>query len=224
MVRLNIEELRPFLRELHGILTPEELKRATLFRYPKDGDGFILVRGALRLILGRYAGVHPQEIEFDHNSQGKPRLVKSQNDMGLEFNVSFSGSIAIYAFAKGISLGIDVEQRDSKLDFKSVKDRFLDKIDFNFLEGLPELLKRDGFFALWTLREAAAKAEGEGIFFKAVNRPLPLDHWTAVSFFPGAGYSATLVMEQKAEGGSRHVTFWSWSNTAVGLSHGPDLE
>lgn len=217
VVRLNIEELRPFLRELYGILSGDERNRASLYRYPKDGDGFILVRGALRLMLARYLECHPQEIRFNYNSQGKPSLAAPHEKTSLEFNISFSGAIAIFGFSQGIALGIDVEQRDSKLDFKSVKERFLEQHDSHFLEGLPETLRRDGFFALWTLREAAAKAEGEGIFLKATTRPLTMDRWTAFSLFPGAGYSATLVMEQPGE----RVTFWSWSNEAVGLSHGP---
>ena len=202
VVRLNIEELRPFLRELYGILSPDELSRASLYRYPKDGDGFILVRGALRLMLSRYLDCNPQEVRFAYNSQGKPRLAGGLAASGLEFNISFSGAIAIFGFSQGIALGIDVEQRDSKLDFISVKDRFLEQRDSHFLEELPEGIRRDGFFALWTLREAAAKAEGEGIFMKATTRPLSMDKWTAFSLFPGAGYSATLVMEA---GRSRYV-------------------
>ncbi len=218
VVRLNVEELRPFLRELYGILTPEERDRASLYRYPRDGDQFILVRGGLRLMLSRYLGLHPQEIRLAYNSKGKPSLAAGQTESPVEFNVSFSGSIAVYAFSRSITIGIDVEQRDADLDFHRVTDRFLEKTDSVFLESLPEGVRRDSFFALWTLKEAAAKAHGDGIFFRAPVKPVTLQTWTAFTLFPGAGYSATLVM---ASSGDR-VSFWNWSNEAVGLFHGPD--
>ncbi len=218
VVRLNVEDLRPFLRELYGILTPEERDRASLYRYPRDGDQFILVRGGLRLMLSRYLGIHPQEIGLDYHAKGKPSVSPGNGTATIEFNVSFSGSIAVYAFARGIRLGIDVEQRDPELDFVRVKDRFLENADSQFLDSLPELVRRDSFFALWTLKEAAAKADGEGIFLRATQKKLSLDGWTAFTLFPGAGYSATLVM---ASPGDR-VSFWNWSNESMGLSHGPD--
>ncbi len=218
VVRLNVEDLRPFLRELYGILTTEERDRASLYRYPRDGDQFILVRGGLRLLLSRYLGIHPQEIRLDYHAQGKPSVSVGQAPFPLEFNVSFSGSLAVYAFSREIRIGIDVEQRDEQLDFVRVKNRFLERTDSVFLESLPESVRRDSFFALWTLKEAAAKAAGDGIFLRATQKSLSLDRWTAFTLFPGAGYSATLVM---AAPGDR-VSFWNWSNESVGLFHGPE--
>ena len=217
VVRLDVEELRPFLRELFGLLSFDELARASRYRYPKDGDQFILVRGALRLMLGRYLALHPQELAFEYNPQGKPKVGELQNQRGVRFNISFSGNIAVYAFSHDIVVGVDVEQVDATLDFHRVKDRFLNKRDSEFLDSLPETIRQDSFFALWTLHEAKAKAEGEGIFLRAFQTPFSWEQWTACSLFPGVGYSATLVMEKP---GNR-LLFWNWSNEAIGLFHGP---
>ena len=61
---------------------------------------------ALREILGRYLGRPANELQFERNEHGKPRLARAGD--GLEFNLSHSGSLALVAVARR-EVGVDVE-------------------------------------------------------------------------------------------------------------------
>lgn len=61
---------------------------------------------ALREILGRYLGLPANELRFEANRHGKPRLAAPQGE--LAFNLSHSRSLALVAVA-GREVGVDVE-------------------------------------------------------------------------------------------------------------------
>ena len=46
---------------LQNLLAPEEISRADRFRFEKDRQRFVVVRGLLRVILGRYLNLKPKE-------------------------------------------------------------------------------------------------------------------------------------------------------------------
>src|SRR5436190_20707215 len=94
---------------LAKVLSQDERERATRFAVRQDRDRFIAARSILRLILGRYSGRAPSTIEFAYGSAGKPRVASPQSDVTIAFNVSHSGGLAVYAFARNREVGIDVE-------------------------------------------------------------------------------------------------------------------
>ncbi|PYR49149.1 MAG: hypothetical protein DMF89_13555 [Acidobacteria bacterium] len=63
----------------------------------------VLSQDVLRAILGRYSGRAASTIEFAYGSAGKPRMASPQSDMAIAFNVSQSGGLALYAFARNYS-------------------------------------------------------------------------------------------------------------------------
>lgn len=68
-------------------------------------------RWALREILGRYLGLPADELRFETNRHGKPRLASPAG--GPSFNLSHSGSLALVAVA-GREVGVDVERIRTK--------------------------------------------------------------------------------------------------------------
>lgn len=73
-------------------------------------------RRALREILGRYLDLPAEELRFETNRHGKPRLATPAGKPA--FNLSHSGSLALVAVA-GREVGVDVERVRTKrpLDF-----------------------------------------------------------------------------------------------------------
>jgi len=70
----------------HALLSNEEKKRASRFLESQTAKNFILCRGFLRLILGRYLEADPCVLTFEKNENGKPFLANER----LSFNISHS--------------------------------------------------------------------------------------------------------------------------------------
>jgi phosphopantetheinyl transferase len=91
---------------------------------------------------------------------GKPVVVSVGE---LEFNLSHSHELAVYAFSMGRPVGVDVEYVRRELDCLGLARRFFPPQERVRLEAVrPELLTR-AFLACWTRREALLKATGEGL-------------------------------------------------------------
>lgn len=71
----------------------------------------IASRRALREILGRYLGLPANELQFETNRHGKPRLAAPEGE--LAFNLSHSGALALVAVARR-EVGVDVERIRTK--------------------------------------------------------------------------------------------------------------
>src|SRR5437870_7609125 len=58
----------------YATLTPDERTRSARFRFERDRQRFIVARGVLRDLLGRYLQTQPGQISFVYNASGKPDL------------------------------------------------------------------------------------------------------------------------------------------------------
>src|SRR5437016_8048000 len=59
---------------LYATLTPDERTRSARLRFERDQRRFIVARGVLRDLLGRYLQTPPGQISFVYNAFGKPDL------------------------------------------------------------------------------------------------------------------------------------------------------
>jgi 4'-phosphopantetheinyl transferase len=148
------------IEELFSLLSDDEARRAARYRYPRDRRRFIVSRGTLRLLLGRYLGTPPARVCLGYEPGGKPRVPSACE---LEFNLSHSHELAVYAFTLGRRVGVDVEYAQRELDCLGLARRFFSSRERAKLEMVgPERLTR-AFLACWTRREALLKATGEGL-------------------------------------------------------------
>ncbi len=109
--------------DLSWLLAADEKERAKRFAREDDRSRWTRTRGALRLLLARYVDTDPQALRFTLGPQGKPAL--SGGPPALNFNLSHSGDIALYAFALGCAVGIDVERPRPGIDILGVAARAL---------------------------------------------------------------------------------------------------
>src|SRR5205823_2761674 len=92
--RAFLEQPLALIQNLQQFLISEEVTRAQRFYFEKDRNHFIVARGLLRTILGRYLDTDPNQLRFTYNAYGKPALSSPESELGLNFNLSHSHHIA----------------------------------------------------------------------------------------------------------------------------------
>lgn len=167
------EELEHFANSL----SPDEVARANRFHFEKDRNHYIVGRGLLRELLGRYLGQSPSALEFSYGEHGKPALAGTNAACGFSFNLSHSSGLAVYAFSRERSLGIDVEQTRPDFATEDIARRYFSTREVEDLLTLPAQERVQAFFRCWTRKEAYIKARGAGL-------QIPLDSFS-VSLLPG---------------------------------------
>ena len=207
------------LSRLEATLSPDETARANRFALLKDRSHFVAARGILRELLGAYLRSSSVNLQFSYGDHGKPALETKTSRACLQFNLSHSGGLALYAFSLGRRLGIDVEQIRPQLAGEDIARRYFAMRELAELRALPPELRAQGFFLCWTRKEAYIKAQGAGL-------SIPLDSftvsltpgrsaelhtsddalWSLRSFEPSPSHVAALV----GEGKDWRLHHWTW--------------
>jgi 4'-phosphopantetheinyl transferase len=210
-----------FLRNL----AEDERARAGRLYFERDREHFIVARGVLRAILGRYLNREPHYVSFRYNSHGKPALAGAPDADAIRFNVSHSHGLALYAVARGREVGIDVERIRCNLDIAAIAERYFSRRDVTMLRDLPADERHQAFFRVWTRKEAYVKAQGEGLSLLSDRLdlvPAPGEpeavasarcgshenaRWSFQELVPAPSYVAALAVE----GRGWHLSCLQWS-------------
>jgi 4'-phosphopantetheinyl transferase len=195
------------------LLSADEADRASRFVFERDRRHFVVCRGSLREALGALLDRDPASVVFAYGPQGKPVL----RDGELEFNVSHSAGLALFAFSGNRPVGVDVESLDREVDAEALATRFFSPQEAADLLSVPIEQRREAFFNCWTRKESYIKALGKGLQCpldsfsvtlgpgqKAAIRRIDGDdpaRWEIVAFTPAHGYVAAVAMCRTA--GSR---------------------
>lgn len=188
--------------------------------YATDRDHFVAARGILRELLGSYLTIVPSKLKFCYGNYGKPALDLGMSSLPLQFNLSHSGELAVYAFSLGRMLGVDVEQIRPERASEDVASRYFAPREVAELRELTPASRVRGFFLCWTRKEAYVKARGAGLSLPldsfsvslSPGRPEELQSpdsssWSLRSFEPSPGYAGALV----GEGKEWRLLSWSWN-------------
>jgi 4'-phosphopantetheinyl transferase len=147
-----------------GFLSPDEQSRARQFRNSFLRDAFILVRGTLRKLLGRYLGVQPAKVDLVYGPNGKPQLGLHSP---VRFNLSHSASLAALAFTSNCEIGIDIEEIRPLPEMEDLATQLFSAGEVSELMSLPDSEREPMFYLGWTRKEAYLKGTNEGL-----SRPL----------------------------------------------------
>ena len=146
-----------------NILSSEEKMRADRFLQLKHRKRFIISHVVLHDILTKYLPeLWAPPLRFRYNKYGKPHL---SYNFPLQFNLSNSRSMALYVVAMDREVGIDVEYIKKDIHVDRIAKRFFSPEESTVLQKLPVEEKLEGFYRLWTLKEAYIKAIGHGLSF-----------------------------------------------------------
>ena len=146
--------------KFEAVLSPDEKDRAARFRFDHLRRSFVVARGALRSLLGRYLGIRPASLHFHYGSKGKPALA---SPAPIDFNATHSGDLAAFAFIVGCQIGIDVELIRPLDEMKEIAGRFFCPNETTEILSLEPTARERAFFCCWTRKEAYIKAIGDGL-------------------------------------------------------------
>lgn len=123
-------------------------------------------RVLVRLLLSRQTGLAPEAIPIAIDPQSRP-FIDAPN--APDFNLSHSGEHVMLALGQNLRLGVDIEAIIDRPLRENVITRHFSEAEQRDYHSLPARQKSDYFFTLWTLKEARAKASGDGLrtHFKA---------------------------------------------------------
>lgn len=210
------------LEEFSKLLSEDEQQRVQRFYYQQHQQRFIVGRGILRTLLGHYLNFDPQQLRFDYEPRGKPMLA-SPMQAQLQFNVSHSQDLALYAFAAD-KVGVDLEYLRSMQYVEQLAKRFFSPQEAAAIAQLPDEDKQAAFFRAWTRKEAYLKATGEGLggleqveVSLLADEPAKLvaiagdtkaaSRWSLYHLAPAEDYLGALAVL----GSGWQLTYWQWS-------------
>ncbi|RDI43778.1 4'-phosphopantetheinyl transferase sfp [Aquicella lusitana] len=197
------------------LLSPDENERAQRFQFPIHRQHFIAARSTLRKILGVYLNTSPQDIRFVYTEHKKPLLAHPAYAR-LKFNMAHSHDIAVYAFALDQMVGIDIEKIKTTYN-AAIAKRYFSQQENAALEQLSGKEQINGFFRLWSRKEALVKAAGKGLFIPLSSFSVSLDKkcetvqlegetWTLLSLALHPAYETALASNQSI----RSILFWAF--------------
>lgn len=213
------------IESLLEILSADELERVGRLRFERDQKRFIVARGILRKILGRYVKINPRNLCFEYTAHGKPVLATNAGYDTLRFNLSHSDAFALYAVTRDRNIGIDIERVRYDIDVEQIARGYFSQDEIRSLKRIHKNKRCEVFFKYWTRKEAFIKATGQGISFPMEQCDvslisggglspitLPNDNredpcWYGQDLFPGPGYAAAIAVE----GGDWDLSCWQYS-------------
>ena len=176
----------------HGLLTGTHQRR------------FVVARAMLRRLLGLYLSQASGAVAFSRGAHGKPFLQEG----GLQFNVSHTRELALYAIAHTREVGVDVEWMRPQVAHEQIAARFFSLEEQEALGRVPAEARRAAFYNIWTRKEAYVKARGDGLaaglgtFAVSLGAEATLlrsdegrdevERWKLVALEPADGYAAAL--------------------------------
>lgn len=141
------------LAQFSSTLCPGEWQRADRFRFDRHRQWFIVRRGLLRMLLGRYLSVEPDQLVFDCDARGKPSFSEPHNGRTLHFNVSDSSGLVLYALTRRAPLGVDVEHIKPVRDMDGIAARFFSAREKAAIGALSEPQKSEVFLTAGRARK-----------------------------------------------------------------------
>jgi 4'-phosphopantetheinyl transferase len=207
-------------------LSMDEMERAKRFHFDKDRNRFIVRRGILRAILGRYLNVEPSRVQFCYGKNGKPILTDTFGKKTVCFNLSHSEGVGLYAVTQDHEIGVDIEHVRDILDMAQIAERFFSVRENIIFCSLPAGKRKEAFYNCWTRKEAFVKAIGKGLTFAlntfdvtlAPGEPAELleiagnikeaAHWSVQPLALTHGYVGAIAVKKH----DCSLAYWMWQN------------
>ncbi|MDP9388325.1 MAG: 4'-phosphopantetheinyl transferase superfamily protein [Actinomycetota bacterium] len=188
------------------LLDGDELARAERFRAGHDRLRYVAAHALARLVVGRYLAHHPATLRFAARcttcggSHGKPHLADQGSD--LQLSISHSGDRVVIAVARGVAVGVDVEQVHGFAAEDALADAVLSPLERGVVEALPVAARTAALLRYWVRKEAVLKATGHGLAVSpasltvsAPDQPARLLAWA-----PPSGLAVPVLLHDLAPG------------------------
>jgi len=170
-------------------LLPAEEKARAVALTPVAARRFVVARGILRSLLAGFTGTPAEKLQFAYGNSGKPVLVGRD---GIQFNISHSADLGLFAFAPDRPVGVDVENERPVRRLLDVAQRFMSEDELRSLIDTSPEERNAAFLRSWVVREARLKAEGKGVWSGSENLN-PRTNLTHRLFTPRPRYIAAVA-------------------------------
>ena len=168
-------------------LAAEERRRAEDLP-PVLARRFIVARGILRDLLSGFTGTPAKKLKFEYGNAGKPSLA----DHEINFNISHSAELGLFAFAPDRAVGVDVEHERPVRRLLDVAQRFMSEEEIRALAAAAPEQRDVSFLKSWVGREARLKAEGKSVW-SGPESASTRNNLTHKLFSPRPGYIAAVA-------------------------------
>jgi len=158
-IQPRLEEYDKFYR----FLSEDEKEKSRKYRFIKDAQKYVVRRGIIRLLLSKYTGIAPKNLEYEYSKKGKPTLKTSRNSNKIFFNLSYSGEALLVTIASEREVGIDVEQIKELPEEGLLAKKFFSAFEYKRYLHMKEQKDLKAFYKCWTCKEAYVKATGMGL-------------------------------------------------------------
>jgi 4'-phosphopantetheinyl transferase len=125
-------------------------------------------KSILKIILSNYMDIDVYDIDFVFNKYGKPSLSTSLKNNYINFNISHSEDIGVFAFSTH-EVGVDVEKIKPIDNIEDVIELCFTDFEKQWYNRIDKKFQMDTFFKIWTIKEAFIKAIGKGLSFSPLN-------------------------------------------------------
>jgi 4'-phosphopantetheinyl transferase len=155
---------------LAGGLDEAERGRAGRRAHPDQERRYVVAHGAARVIIGRFAGVPADQVDWRRGPNGKPELDGACR--GVRVSLSHSGHLAALAITRDRSVGVDVQQFPATMDPVKMAERFYPPDEAGFVVAGGTAAGQLGrFIRLWARKEACVKVTG-GVLMQGMRLPV----------------------------------------------------
>ncbi len=164
--RISLSEPDDRIEHFRRLLSEKEIAKSEQFLFADHRRRFIVGRGQLRTLLGRYVERSANQIEFAYTGLGKPSIAHNVRGRPIAFNFTNSSDLAMLAVTSGTELGVDIERIRKMSNMEGLARRFFahPEIEAITAQG-SDAKRRHAFFRCWTRKEAFLKAIGKGLTF-----------------------------------------------------------
>lgn len=171
---ISLEPSKDQIKKLRSVLSPEEKKKASYYKFELIQHNYIVTQAVLRMLLSAYLDTKPADIKLGVHKKGKPYLI---NDASLFFNIANSHDICVYAFSRDAEVGVDIEKIRDLPDIDLLIEKNLTPREKKYFQKDPDN-KLSRFFQFWTFKESYLKAIGEGMRLTPENLEFSLEGGT----------------------------------------------
>ena len=151
------------LPRLRESLSAGEQARCQRFVRAERLRQFVIGRVLARMALERVLGVPAREVVLEEQVASAPLLVAPVvPGVAPGFSISHSGRWVACAVSAATALGLDIEMRDATRDLAALAQQAFDADEVRQWEALPATRRVDGFYRMWSTKEARFKLGREG--------------------------------------------------------------
>jgi 4'-phosphopantetheinyl transferase len=104
---------------------------------------------------------HLKHFAFVYNEYQQPRFDHSQ----IKFSLSYSGKFVLIGISEHTEIGVDIEQKDSELEYTEIAQLVMHTNELKFFQTLSNQDQLNYFYTLWSGKESLIKAWGKGLYY-----------------------------------------------------------